>query len=312
MRILLTGQKLSTEDEEELREVAPDAHVDIRPRIDLAEDRVVLASAEVIAGALDDQQAALATALRWNHLWTAGADTVSLFRSFVRVTSSAGNGAIPLAEHAMMLMLMLDRDAPRSLRAQQNAEWDRFRHGELAGSTLGIIGLGNAGRELVRRASAFGMRVLGVRNHPDIPLDGVERVYGPDDLLEMLPECDFVVVTAPLTPATRGMMGEAQFEAMKSSAYYICVSRGALADRSALLLALEKQWIAGAGLDAHDEEPLPSDSTFWSLPNVIVTPHHGATTWRTPRRGFEIFLDNLRRYLAGQELVNVVDLSAGY
>jgi phosphoglycerate dehydrogenase-like enzyme len=316
MRILMTGQTLSDEEENALRDVAMGACIDIRPRLDLGvdEDRAVLAAAEVIAGALDDDQVPVATALRWNHLWTAGADTLpaSLTRSSVRVTSSAGNGAVPLAEHAMMLMLMLDRDAPRALRAQQSAEWDRFRHGELAGSTLGIIGLGNAGRELARRASAFTMRVLGVRNRPEIPVDGVDRIFGPDGLALMLPECDFVVVTAPLTGKTRGLMGEAQFKAMKSSAYYVCVSRGAVADQPALLRALEERWIAGAALDAHDVEPLPADSPFWSLPGVIVTPHHGATTWRTPHRGFEIFLGNLRRYLAGRELVNVIDRAAGY
>jgi phosphoglycerate dehydrogenase-like enzyme len=131
-------------------------------------------------------------------------------------------------------------------------------------------------------------------------------------LHELLAQSDFVVMTAPRTPETRGMLGEAEFRAMKPSAFYICFSRGGIADDVALLRALNEGWIAGAGLDAHSQEPLPPDSPFWSAPNTIVTPHNGATTPGTRQRGVNIFVDNLRRYLAGVTLHNIVDKQAGY
>jgi phosphoglycerate dehydrogenase-like enzyme len=137
-------------------------------------------------------------------------------------------------------------------------------------------------------------------------------VFTHDRLHEMLGRSDFVVVTAPKTPETTGMLGESEFRAMKPSAYYICYSRGGIADDAALLRALREGWIAGAGLDAHSTEPLPPDSPFWSLPNVIVTPHGGAATPSTRQRGIAIFLENLRRYQAGQPLLNVIDKDAGY
>jgi len=120
------------------------------------------------------------------------------------------------------------------------------------------------------------------------------------------------VVTAPRTPETTGMLGEAEFRAMKRTAYYICFSRGGIADDDALLRALNEGWIAGAGLDAHSVEPLPADSPFWSAPNTLVTPHNGASTPFTRQRGIDIFAENLRRYTAGEPLINLVDKSVGY
>jgi phosphoglycerate dehydrogenase-like enzyme len=121
-----------------------------------------------------------------------------------------------------------------------------------------------------------------------------------------------VVVTAPITDDTRGVFDEAAFRAMKDTAFFVCISRGGIADDAALLRALEEGWIAGAGLDAHGIEPLPADSPFWSAPNTIVTPHNGATTAATAGRGIDIFVDNLERFVQGRPLVNIVDKAAGY
>jgi phosphoglycerate dehydrogenase-like enzyme len=156
------------------------------------------------------------------------------------------------------------------------------------------------------------MRVLGLRRHPDRPAPGVDQMFGIDDLHTFLGQSDFVVVTAPSTPDTLGVLDEPAFRAMKPTAYYICISRGGIADDATLLRALGEGWIAGAGLDAHAVEPLPPDSPFWSLPNVIITPHNGATTPATQQRGADIFIDNLERYFAGKPLRNVVDKPAGY
>ncbi|MGW7685513.1 D-2-hydroxyacid dehydrogenase [Kribbella sp. NPDC054772] len=250
--------------------------------------------------------------LRWVHSPSAGVDsdlTPEMIASPVVLTSSAGNGGISLAEHSMLLMMMLNRDVPRWMRAQAEHRWDHYRHGELAGRTVGIYGLGNSGLDLALKAKAFHMRVLGVRRRPDQPSPNVDVLC---DLDQLLAESDFVVVTTPRTPATTGVFDRAAFARMKPTAYFVNISRGGIADDEALLEALTSAQIAGAGLDAHGVEPLPPDSPFWSLPNVVVTPHNGATSDGTLRRSQEIVADNIRRFVAGEPLHNVVDKAAGY
>ncbi|ONI74428.1 hydroxyacid dehydrogenase [Kribbella sp. ALI-6-A] len=271
----------------------------------------VVASMEAVIGRVPGDVLARAAKLRWVHSPAAGVDadlSPEMLASDVVLTSSVGNGAIPLAEHAMLLMLMLNRDVPRWMRAQAEHRWDRFTHGELAGLTLGIYGLGNSGLDLARKAEAFHLRVIGVRRRAGEPSPHVEQV----DFGTLLEQSDFVVVTAPSTPQTLGRFGAPEFARMKRSAYFICISRGGIADDDALLNALRSGQIAGAGLDAHGVEPLPPQSAFWDLPNVIVTPHNGATSTGTARRGEQIVRENLRRFLSGQELLNVVDKAAGY
>ncbi|GAB3413787.1 D-2-hydroxyacid dehydrogenase [Flindersiella endophytica] len=297
----------------ELRAAAP--AVDLRFVSSLSEAADVWAEMEGVVGRVPPSVLAKAPKLRWVHSPAAGVDSdlsPEMLASSVVLTSSAGNGAIPLAEHSMLLMLMLSRDVPRWLRSQASATWDRFTHGELTGRTVGVYGLGNSGLDLALKAKAFHMRVLGLRRRVGEPAPNVDVVYGADGLGEFLAESDFVVVTAPYTPHTAGVFDAAAFAAMKPTAYFICISRGGIADDDALLAALRSGEIAGAGLDAHGVEPLPPASPFWSLPNVIVTPHNGATTPDTGRRGIEITADNLRRFAAGEPLRNVVDKAAGY
>lgn len=250
--------------------------------------------------------------LRWVHSPSAGVDadlSPEMLASSVVLTSSAGNGGISLAEHSILLMLMLSRDVPRWMRAQAEHRWDHYRHGELAGRTVGIYGLGNSGLDLALKAKAFHLRTLGVRRRPEQPSPNVDVLC---DLDQLLAESDFVVVTAPRTPSTAGVFDRDAFARMKSSAYFICISRGGIADDDALLEALRSGQIAGAGLDAHGVEPLPPESPFWSLPNVVVTPHNGATSDGTLRRSQEIVAENIRRFVAGETLHNIVDKAAGY
>jgi phosphoglycerate dehydrogenase-like enzyme len=311
VRVVITGSDIGPERlAAEARAVSPRVQVEVLAgKEDLPP---LLAAAEVVAGSVPSSLLGSAPRLRWIHSWGAGVDvTPEIKRSPVVFTCSKGNGAIPLAEHVILLMLMLAREIPRVLQAQRERRWAKSVHGELTGQTLGIIGLGNSGQDLARKAKAFHMRVLGVRRTPT-PTPGVDEQFPLDRLHDFLGQCDWVAMTAPLTPDTRGMLGEAEFHAMKPSAYYVCISRGATADPDALLRALREGWIAGAGLDAHAVEPLPPDSPFWDAPNTIVTPHYGATTPLTYRRGADIFLDNLRRYVAGEPLHNVVDKEAGY
>lgn len=278
---------------------------DLLPQVDGAE---VLASA-----GLPVEVAARANRLRWWHTWAAGPDQhlAVLAGRPVLVTCSKGNGAIPLAEHALMLMLMLSRQSSRWASAQAERRWDHYRHAELNGRTCGIVGLGNIGADLALKARAMHMRVLGIRRRPE-PMASVDEVRGPESLPWLLAESDVVVQTAPLTSQTTQMFGAEQFRLMRPGALFICVSRGGTYDERALADALREGHLGGAGLDAHPVEPLPVDSPLWATPNTVVTPHNGASTPETIERAADIFITNLARYLAGRDLMNVVDMAAGY
>jgi phosphoglycerate dehydrogenase-like enzyme len=311
--VLVHGGDVRAEDHPRIRAAAPAAEV--RFAGSQGELEAQVGEAEVLAGAIGPAALARAARLRWLHSWIAGVDGLlfpELIASPVTVTNVRGNGAVPLAEHAIWLMLTLNRRALRWVDNQRARRWERyFDAGELQGLTCGIVGLGLAGQDLALKCKAFHMRVLGVRRRP-APTPNVDEVFGPERLREMLPRCDFVVVAAPRTPETRGMLGEAELRLMKPTAHYVCFSRGGIADDAALLRALEEGWIAGAGLDAHAEEPLRPDSPFWGLPNVVITPHNAASSRAVRARGIDIFVENLRRYVAGQPLLNVVDKRLGY
>jgi phosphoglycerate dehydrogenase-like enzyme len=271
--------------------------------------------AEVIAAnTLSGEAIQRAPQLRWVHSWAAGLDellTPELIESPVVVTSSAGSGAIGIAEHAVMLMLMLVNRAVDLIAAQSEHRWVRSKHAELHGKTCGIIGLGHAGRELARRLRPFGMRVIGLRRE-GTALPECEAVYTRTQLDDFLGQSDFVVVTAALTSKTINLLGEAEFRSMKSTAFYICSSRGAISNEVALTRALSEGWIAGAGLDAFADEPLPADSALWSTPNTIVTPHIGAFTQQRMRHSIDLFVTNLQRYIDGKNLLNVANKFEGY
>jgi phosphoglycerate dehydrogenase-like enzyme len=276
-----------------------------------------IADAEVIGTVnIAPEELAIANKLRWIHTWANGADPMlypEMMASDVTLTCSRGNGAIPLAEHAMMLMLILNRNAMRWIRAQDEHRWDRFTHEELNGLTVGIIGLGNSGVDLAEKAKAFHMQVLGIRKR-DIPVPFVDEMFTRDRLDELVARSDFLVVTAALTPETKGMIGEAQLRLMKPSSCVVVFSRGGIIEDNALIRALSEGWIAGAGLDAHAVEPLPTDSPYWHLKNTIITPHDGAVTPKTWARGAATFERNLGRYLAGEpfEEAILVDKTVGY
>lgn len=311
VRVLLTGD-IDAARLAELRAIAPEADIRYFASDALAEAEIE--DADIVAATLTPAGLARAAKLQWLHSWAAGPNHQlfpEMVASPVLMTCSKGNGAIPLAEHAMMLMMMLNRNAMRWIEGHRERRWDPFFHGELSGSTVAIIGTGFSGQDLALKCKAFHMRTLGLRRHA-APTPHFDAIYARDDLHAMLGEADFVVVTAPNTPETAGMLGETEFRAMKPGAFYVCYSRGGIADDAALYRAIDEEWIAGAGLDAHAVEPLPADSPFWSLKNTIITPHNGATTRATKDRGYFIFRDNLKRWVAGEPLANVVDKHAGY
>jgi phosphoglycerate dehydrogenase-like enzyme len=311
LNIFLSGN-IDADKLAELRGIAPDAVLTLFA--DEARMAAQIEIADVVAGPVPAEALPRATRLKWTHSWLAGPNT-QLYAEFVAspvvLTCSKGNGAIPLAEHAMMLMLMLNRNAPRWAEAQRERRWDWYLHDELAGKTCGIVGAGHSGLDLALKAKAFHMQVIGLRRSGQ-PARNYDRMYRHDELHAFLGASDVVVMTAPLTPETADLLGEAEFKAMKRSAHYICFSRGGVANDAALLRALQEGWIAGAGLDAHETEPLPPESPFWTAPNTIITPHNGASTAATRERGYRIFADNLRRYVAGEALANVIDKQLGY
>ncbi|GAA1489422.1 D-2-hydroxyacid dehydrogenase [Brachybacterium sacelli] len=311
--ILLVRGEQPPEHRERIRAAAGGARVEFVP--DLEEDPSLLARATAIAGGAPQGVLAAAPRVRWVHSWAAGPDvdlTDEVRSSDVVLTSSVGNGAIPLAEHAMLLMLQLDRDSERWARAQRERRWERHQHGELAGATLGLFGVGHAGADLAAKAAAFHMRVLGCRRRPSIPVPHVEAMYGFDQLHTFLAQCDVVVVSVPSTATTRGALDEAALRAMRPGAHLVCISRGGIIDDAALLRALHDGHLGGAGLDAHSLEPLPEDSPFWGAPRTIITPHNGATTPGTSARGFAYYLENVARFVQGRDLLRVVDKAAGY
>ncbi len=256
--------------------------------------------------------------LKWIQYTSAGMDRVAkmgLLESNVTITNASGNSAIPIAEYVLCTMLMFARKALLCFLNKQEKRWDRYTSSELREKTLGIVGLGSIGQEVARRAKAFDMRVVATKRsvvRPELAVMGVDRVYPRHDLLEMLAECDFVVLSVPLTKETTGMIGERELKAMKPSSFLINIARGGLIDEAMLIRALKEGRITGAGLDVFEREPLPLESELWEMPNVIISSHSSGTTGMANARLTKLFCENLERYIAGQSLLNVVHKEKGY
>lgn len=244
-----------------------------------------------------------ATRVKWVHSPGAGVERVlspEIVASPVPLTNGRGLFARALGEWIVGAMLYFCYDLPRVMRNQAARRWEPFEHLELHGQTLTIIGYGGIGRAAQERAQAFGMRILTVRR----------RDAG--KLVEILAEADFVAVTAPLTPETRGMIGAAQLAAMKPSAVIINVGRGAIIEEAALLQALESKKLRGAALDVFATEPLPADHAFYKLDNVLISPHCADDLPDSRDRAIAFFVENFERFRKGEPLQNVVDKHAGY
>lgn len=255
--------------------------------------------------------------LRWVQLVSAGVPQdfcpVALARRLT-VTNLAGLYGATIAEHAFGMLLMLTRQLHTAHRNQREARWDRTvaeRLIDLHGKTLGIVGLGDIGRSIARLAHAFGMRVVGCRR-TDAETPGIDRVYPLSELRAMLAESDAVAVAAPLTPHSQGLLGPAEFAAMKRGTIYVNVSRGAIAREQALEEALRTGHLGGAGLDVYATEPLPAAHPFWAMPEVIVSPHVSGETINLSARPAERFARNLANWSAGEPLEGMVDLVWGY
>jgi phosphoglycerate dehydrogenase-like enzyme len=275
--------------------------------------------------------------LRWIQLNYAGTDKVMHKRIVqsedVLVTTASGIHAQPIANYCVMMMLAFNYKLPRMMREQQQKIWqakqyDIYQPIDMHRQTLGIVGYGTIGRELARMAHAMGMRVLATKRdvkHPaetsgdytpegtgdpqgDIP----ERIYPGEALTVMVRECDYVVVTVPLTPANHHLINETVLNAMKPSAILINIARGAVVDESALVTALQNHTIAGAALDVFEEEPLPPTSPLWQLEQVIISPHVAGNSVHYHEKVADLFIENLRRYLEKRPLANLLKREVGY
>ncbi|MHC4080170.1 MAG: D-2-hydroxyacid dehydrogenase [Planctomycetota bacterium] len=221
-----------------------------------------------------------------------------------------------IADHAFAMLLALTRDLPYYLDPAQDGTWNRRGSGAktiaLQGRTLLVVGLGGIGSEVARRGKGFGMHVLATRRSDTPPPPYVDRQARPDELTELLPHADVVVLCVPLTKQTEGMIGQAELAAFKPDAYLVNVARGKVIDTEALVKALEDSRLAGACLDVTDPEPLPPGHALWTMPNVVITPHMSGRSALTSERWRAVYLENLRRFGAGEPLLNVVDKNAGY
>lgn len=272
--------------------------------------------------------------LRWMQVHWAGVDHLlnqPIWESQVMISNASGVHAINMGQYVMAQLLAWAHRVPRWLHYQHKAEWpdkraEKFTPDELRGRILGILGYGSIGREIARLAKPFGLKILVTKrdakslNDNEFTVPGTgdpqaelpDRIYPPEATKSMVAECDYVVITLPLTAKTHHLFDEELFKAMKPSAFLVNVGRGSIVDENALVKALKKGWIAGAGLDVFEVEPLPATSPLWGMENVIISPHTSGMTPAYEERVFTLFLTNLRRYLAGEPPLNLVERERGY
>lgn len=255
--------------------------------------------------------------LEWIHAMYAGLDR-SLFPELVAspipLTNGSGVFSQSLGEFVMLGMLYFAKDVPRRMQSKAAHRWDVFDNVEISKQTVGIVAHGDIGRAVASRAKAFGMRVLAMRRNPS-PRAGdehVDRVYAPHDLHTMIPECDYIAVTAPLTPETTGLIGKREFDLMKPSAVILNVGRGPVIQESAMIEALQSKRIRGAALDVFDVEPLPPENPLWSLDNVLLSAHCADHVEGWVESAVMFFIEQFARWRNGEPLRNVVDKRAGY
>jgi phosphoglycerate dehydrogenase-like enzyme len=333
---LLSVKSLEPQHLDKLRQVSPEVEV----------SQITCSNPDEIVNLVDDVEVLYtfhagfpleaAEKLKWVQLSSTGVNHLldkPIMESDILVTTTRGIHATPIAEFVFGSLLSLGRYLNEMQSDQIHHRWKELSYWEkkggleLRGKTIGIVGYGAIGSEIGRLADAFGMKVIAVRKSPGETraeaggmLQGTgdslgripERVISPSQMQEILPECDVLVLSVPLTSKTIGLLGKNEIMAMKPSAYLVNVARGQVIDERALLSALQNDHLAGAVLDTFIEEPLPSDSPFWDMGNVLVTPHVAPNSSYYNDRASDVFAENLRRYVSGTSLMNVFDRNRGY
>ena len=284
-----------------------------------AEWRELLAGAEILFDfdhTHREDMPAIAPKLRWIQATSAGIGQAVKRYGYDgtgwRFTTASGVHARPLAEYCLMAMLMFIKNFPLMDAQKRDRHWQRFNNTELRGMTVGIVGLGRIGRDIAQVCKTFDMRVLACRRSEASPPSTVDEQFAPERLDELLPQADFVVLCAPHTPETDGLLSAERIRLMKVGAVLINIARGALVDHAALKRALRDGHLGGAALDVTDPEPLPPDDPLWHMPNVIIS-HHSASTADTENGKLTaLFIRNLQRYLKGEPLENQLDIDRMY
>ena len=276
----------------------------------------------LIAWSIRPEQINAAKKLRWIHSPAAAVHQLmfpELIQSDIVLTNAREVHGPVVAEHVIALIFALAKKIPSSVELQQKHVWGQQllwdaipRVREVAGATLGLVGLGAIGRPVLRSAKALGMRVIAVREHPEKGSEGADAVLGPGQINDLFRQADYVVLATPVTDSTKAMAYAERLSLMKPTACLINVGRGPLVDEAALAAALREKKIGGAALDVFPKEPLPADSPLWDLPNLLITPHTAALTDKLWERHYALFSENLRLYLANQPLLAVVDKRKGY
>lgn len=262
----------------------------------------------------EDYKKFFTPSLRWVQLCSTGFSdniTTEVVNGSVTLTNAPGIHTYPIAESVLTAMLNHAKHLKQRRVDQMNRCWNRVKCDELYQKTVLIIGLGDIGRRTAKLCKSFNMMVIGTKRYVT-PVENVDHVFQVEELQEFLPLADYLVIAVPLTPETKYMMGEQEFKAMKKSAYYINISRGAVAQESALIRALKENWISGAYLDVFEVEPLPLSHPFWGMDNVLLIPHDSHSSPYIGDRVVEIFCVNLERYVNGEQLKYICDTSKGY
>lgn len=303
---------------------AIDKNIEVVVTTDASDAVKYVADADIIAGyPRTIPVLAGAKNVKWVHSFSAGMDrvlTLEIIKSPILVSNSSGVLAIPIAEHVMSYVLIFSRGFLRSLENQKKRLWQRDDTlTELRGKTMLIVGMGNIGGEVARLSRAFGCHIIALTRdgrsdnewaHEVYPAFG--RVKKASVLNRVLPKADFVISCLPHTPETHHIFDAEKFRLMKPSAYFINIGRGTLVKEKDLIAALKKKTIAGAGLDVTEVEPLPASSPLWKMPNVIITPHHSGASEHAMDRAIDRFILNLKAFLVGDRLPNLVNKKLGY
>ncbi|BCM88926.1 glyoxylate/hydroxypyruvate reductase B [Abditibacteriota bacterium] len=299
-----------------VRALSPRIELVSRQRLD--EEADLLARLDVVYGHLEKGELGRATGLRWLQTTSAGVNsliTPELQARDLIVTTTSGIHAAPIAEQMFGMVLAVNRYLYKAWEEQKEHAWRAFdfhsRTDILSGKTLGVLGVGAIGSHAANIGKAFGMTVVGLRRSKG-EQPPIETMYGVDERAEFLKRCDVVMNSLPLTDATRGFLGDAEFATLKRGAIVVNTGRGATINTDALLRALNSGQVGAACLDVTDPEPLPADHPLWTAPNVFITPHTSGSRPDYDERADEIFLANLRRFLEGKELENVVNKEEGY
>jgi len=264
---------------------------------------------------------AAAPNVKWVHTSAVAVETLCLNELFARgivVSNTRGVQAVPIAEHVMAVVLALAKQLPFAIDNQRQTRWaqNEFMGGRLPwllkGKTLGVIGVGTIGGEIAARAKAFGMEVIAMRRRVGAPIDGIDRIFGPEQLYQFLSLCNVLVIAAPLTPQTHSLLGAGQFTQLPKGAIVVNVGRAKIVDTDALVDAMTSGHLGGAALDVFPQEPLPAEHPLWKTPNVILTPHTSGFRQGHWDEVIELFAENIERFQRGEPLKFRIDPDLGY